>query len=241
MISVLVGEGTSLSNLQEGIKGTGLDIALLDDFGFGHSADGAYIVSPGAETSYPFHTQTNIRAMRPSRLQKIQHMRYVAAWEEPPTSCATGVSSQIADSLEGYLRRLIADSSDEIFMDGMESRLSAGLKHLIGIAGRFAVSEIRSLMDSGELDIETIGEILRVLGAYDDQASHTSRLSILLDYLESHDPRIRDAALLGLASLDDTSAICALKKALEKEPVAELREDLQEILRQLLLVECLNF
>jgi hypothetical protein len=166
---------------------------------------------------------------------------YVANWMEPVAVGSTGlinIAPQTEEAIRGHLERFIAFSSDEVFLDGMESRLSCGLKYLLGLRGDATIRAIRSLMDSGSVNVEAVGEILRVLGDLDDRTTHCSRLSVLLECLKSPDSRIRDAASLGIASLDDPSALQEVEEAVEKEKIPELRQDLQLVIDQLHAGQC---
>ena len=59
------------------------------------------------------------------------------------------------------------------------------------------------------------------------------RLWLLQRCLFCSSPSVRDGALLGLASMDDTSAIYSLRKAIERESYVELKEDMMKVLKQL--------
>jgi hypothetical protein len=51
--------------------------------------------------------------------------------------------------------------------------------------------------------------------------------------LGSRSSRIRDGAVLGLAFLDDAAAIPYLRQVIDREPVKELRADMEQVLAQL--------
>lgn len=169
---------------------------------------------------------------------------YVAPWREPVAEGSTGLinnTPQTEEAIRSHLDRFIVLSADEVFLDGMESRLSYGLKHLLGVGGNSVIQAIRILMDSGDVHVEAVGEILRVLGDFDDLTTYRSRLSLLLDCLSSPDSRIRDAASIGIASLDDPSALHDVEEAVKREPIEELRNDLQLVVDQLRAGQCRPF
>jgi hypothetical protein len=166
---------------------------------------------------------------------------YVASCMGPVAEGSTGlinIGPQTEETIRGNLDWLIAQSAHEVFFDGMESRLSYGLKQLMGVSGNATIRVIRSLMESGELNAEQVGEILRVLGDFDDPATHRSRLSVLLDSLRSPDSRVRDAASIGIASVDDPLALRDVEAAVEREQIPQLREDLQLVVDQLRAGQC---
>ena len=166
---------------------------------------------------------------------------YVVPWIEPFAQGSTGISNdtpQAEEVIRDHLDRLFALSAEEVFVDGMESRLSFGLKHLLGMGGIATIRVVCSLMNTATLNAEVIGEVLRVLGDFEDSTTHLSRLSVLLDCLKSRDSRIRDAASIGIASLDDVAALQAVEKAVEWESIPELRKDLQLVVDQLRAGQC---
>jgi hypothetical protein len=172
---------------------------------------------------------------------QLLEMYYVATWREPLAEGSTGlmdIGPLTEEAIRSHLDWIIALSADEVFFDGMESRLSFGLKHLLGVGGNATIQAIRSLIDSGSVNVEAVGEILRVFGDFDDRTTHLSRLSVLLECLRSRDSRIRDAASIGIASLDDPSALKEVEEAVEREPILDLRQDLQLILDQLRAGQC---
>jgi hypothetical protein len=168
-------------------------------------------------------------------------LNFVAPWRDPVAEGSTGlivVGPQTEEVIKRHLERILELSADEVFFDGMESRLSFGLKHLLAVGGNSGIQAIRFQMDSGSVNAEAVGEILRVLGDFDDRRTQCSRLSLLLDCLKSPDSRIRDAASIGIASLDDPSALLDVEDAAEKEPFEELRKDLQLVVDQLRAGRC---
>ena len=161
---------------------------------------------------------------------------YVVPCIEPFAQGSTGSSNdtpQAEEVIKDHLDRLIALSAEEVFFDGMESRLSFGLKRLLGAGSIAAIRVIRSRLNSRRLNAEVTGEILRVLGDFEDLTTHQGRLSVLLECLGSEDSRIRDAASIGIAAMDDPSALQEVEKAVEFERLPELKEDLQLVVDQL--------
>ena len=143
----------------------------------------------------------------------------------------------LEEQLLGYFIKLVREAADEVFFDGMESVFSQHMNSAIGEYGDAAVHAIQRLLSSRKADAETAGEILRQMGSIGDPPTHRSRLNILTDQLKSPDPRIRDAASLGLAALDDPTAIGEVQKALASESSSRLRGNLRLVLDQLQLTQ----
>lgn len=76
-------------------------------------------------------------------------------------------------------------------------------------------------------------EALRQVGCMNDKKTHSARRSLLEHSLESPDMRIRDAASIGIETMEDPAAIPALKRAIENEQVGWLRQYLEDIMNQL--------
>ena len=149
-------------------------------------------------------------------------------------------STQLEDSelllqrrLVDYFDRLVQEAANEVFYDGMESAFSHGLTQAVQAYGNNAVNAIGMLLSWDRTNAEAAGEILRQMGSMEDPTTHHSRLATLIERLQSPDPRIRDAASLGLASLDDPIAIDFVRKALNQESSHQLQKNLKLVLNQL--------
>ena len=129
--------------------------------------------------------------------------------------------------------RLFADASDEVFEDGMESMFSQKLTGAIDSFGDPAINAIDRLLESNSANAEVAGEILRQLGSVEDRRTHHTRLKTLIRNLWAVDPRIRDAASLGIAALDDPDALGAVQMALDQEQSPHLQRNLRLVVAQL--------
>ena len=149
------------------------------------------------------------------------------------STSSDGYSSHLRIYIVEHLMETVRIASEEVFVDGMESVLSEGLSMLIETYGDIAVSAVEHVLGLYYDRAEIVGESLRQLGQIEDPQTHRSRLTALVAHLDSSDPRVRDAANLGLAALDDPKAIKALKYALERESSPQLRSNLELVLVQL--------
>ena len=205
---------------------------LMDDWQGFRSQPRILVSHPGVDTNLPAPLVSPVFAgqILPAALY------YVFSWVDPFAEGSTGLikdSPQAEKAVRDHLDRLVALSAGEVFFDGMESRLSYGLKHLLGVGGIVTIRVIRSLLNSESLNAEEVGEMLRVLGDFEDSVTHCGRLSLLLDCLRSRSSRVRDAASIGIASLDDSSALQEVEAAAKNETLNELRQDLQMVVDQL--------
>ena len=153
-----------------------------------------------------------------------------------PTS-ATGSAINRELLLEAVLVRklelCVREARDEQFVDGMDSEFASRIHDSIMKHGSVAVwAWERVMLKTGNAN-ETGEELLRQLGLLYDPATHGSRLRVLVDSLALSDPRMRDAAGLGLSFLDDVSALPKLRAAFDVEKNTWLRRNLNLVIDQL--------
>ena len=131
------------------------------------------------------------------------------------------------------IKELFSKFQDEIFEDGMESEFSKELIKLIVKYDEQALDELTIHILNKDVNEEIASDALRWLGRIEHTSSYNKRLWLLERSLFSFSARIRDAAAVSLASLDDPHAIRFIQIAIEKEPYAELCEDMQQVVAQL--------
>lgn len=153
-----------------------------------------------------------------------------------PTENATikQESNELDLSLHNSIAHAFNAARDEEFHDGFDSRFSESISQFIWDFGVAAVLVIEKILESPSSTDETTEETLRQLGKIEDARTHATRLVLLLRELGSPNPRIRDAASIGIADLDDPSAIPFLRRAIEAEQTGWLRTNLDLTLSQLL-------
>jgi len=127
--------------------------------------------------------------------------------------------------------RLFINAGEEHFEDGMESRFTRGLDLLVARFGSAAFIPLDSLIRNGNTAVA--GEALRWVGRVEHEESYKVRLDMLTDNLSHEDAGVRDAASLGIASIDDPVAIPKLKEAIKKEQCEELQRNMSLVLEQL--------
>jgi hypothetical protein len=124
----------------------------------------------------------------------------------------------------------------------MESDFSRAVVSLVNSYGHAAVWAIDNILQSGQASVEVAEEALRWLASVDHPGSYKYRWGIVQKSLRSPSARIRDAAGLGLAAMDDPIAIGALEEAIASETSAEIREGFQLVLNQLIqTARCRSF
>jgi hypothetical protein len=172
-----------------------------------------------------------------NNLARVTRMLQIDAWikesETRNARCSTVRLVRTYTDADLAIQRILDLAGDEIFEDGIETEFSRALGAFVKNHGNQALDAITHLIISENINEDILSEALRWLGRIDHAQSHKRRLWLLERCLQHSSARVRDAASLGLASLDDAHAIPYLKQAIELERVLELREDLKQVLEQL--------
>ncbi|MCX5826295.1 MAG: HEAT repeat domain-containing protein [Deltaproteobacteria bacterium] len=149
-------------------------------------------------------------------------------WAESAT-----VKKKQEKEFESEIWALFEAANDEIFEDGIESRFSKDLIKLIITFGNDAVTFITDSIISGHANPEVASEALRWIGRMNHPQSYSNRLWLLESCLNCASSKMRDGAILGLASMDNPNAIPYIKNAMEREYLVELKQDMQQVIDQL--------
>lgn len=154
----------------------------------------------------------------------------VACQTTPATSATSPTNDSFAvKQFDAVFRR----ATEERFEDGMESEFSQELESLVRSYGLSSKGILSLLLADESVSPRVWGEAMRSLGRMDDPTSREARLWILENGLIARSAVIRDGAVLGLASMNDSNAIPYLEKAVRSEKLSGLRADMQEVLVQL--------
>ena len=137
-------------------------------------------------------------------------------------------------------RNHVHQAQGENFTDGTNSTFSDRIHQSIREHGPIAVRIWEQIIDETGNAYETGEEFLRQLGILRDHPSHEARLQTLANRLQHPDPRIRDAAGLGLSFLDDARALPMLKDAHNREEEPWLKRNFAQVIEQLEPGECPN-
>jgi hypothetical protein len=146
-------------------------------------------------------------------------------------ACATAPARN-PDAIARF-RAAFNRARDERFEDGMESEFSNELESLMVTYGSTAKDILSLLLEDESVSERVWGEAMRSLGRFGDRPSREARLWVLEKGLTSSSAFVRDGAALGLASMDDPSAIPYLQRAISSEELEGLRADMQDVLLQL--------
>ena len=145
-----------------------------------------------------------------------------------------GVDHQIESVILFTLHSLLKNSHEEVYEDGMDSELSRKLHAMIRGFGTPCVTILGRLLELNSTNAEVASEVLRQVGLLEHPQSHSSRLKLLVAALKFGDPRLRDAASIGLSSMEDPAAIVDLEKAISVENSVVVKRNLILVLDQFL-------
>lgn len=139
----------------------------------------------------------------------------------------------VAENLYSKVLSLFAAARAVDFEDGIHTDFSRALVRLIEQLGNSAVEVVASIILREKANPAVSAEALKWISHIDQPKSYAFRLWLLEKSLQSPLTIVRDAALLGVASLDDQHSIPAINDAISREACPELREDLIQVLKQL--------
>lgn len=148
-----------------------------------------------------------------------------------PTTAAA--RSELLDrEVEGVLAR----ARDEVFEDGVQSRLSRDLSDFIDRTGALGVAALahRIQVHNAGRDEHAAAEALRCIGRSTDARTHHVRLSLLEECLFDESMLLRDAAMLGLESLGEAHAAPYLRQAAEREQYGPLKREMLDLAGELI-------
>ena len=155
-----------------------------------------------------------------------------SAWLSPNETKIAKPELDLEDLLVDILNKLFRNSLDETFEDGMDSSFGDSLNRIVLAYGRSAIHALRIVMHMN-MDGEVVEEALRQIGRMKDVRTHYHRLALLEHKLASPNSRTRDAALIGIESMDDPAAISSLQRAISREKYGRLQQNIKAVLDQL--------
>jgi hypothetical protein len=128
---------------------------------------------------------------------------------------------------------LFCSAAHEGFENGMEGELRAALNAKLQEHGIQTIRAIIRIILDGQMKPSVITEVLQWLGIVNHPESYEMRLWLLEKQLKNPSRWIRDGAALGLLSMKSPNAIPYLRDAIAQENIADLREDMEDILHRL--------
>ena len=139
----------------------------------------------------------------------------------------------IPREVEEQLEHLCLAAHDDQFEPGVESRFSKALQRLCAYYPVGVLQFLRTRLTDDDASPEVLSEILQWSSRQETGVIRALVIDLIVTGLHHASSLVRDAAALALAYLDEHAAVAYLQKAIERETVPELREDLKDLLRSL--------
>lgn len=155
---------------------------------------------------------------------------------EHPTIDRSASSSMPVEKpkvLTAELQRIFFAAREEVFEDGMDSVFSRQLVNFMERHSRLAIDILSDLLILEQVNAEVAGEALRHVGYIEHAPTRLVRRRLLEHCLFGSSARVRDGAILGIAAMDDPKSIPYVEQAVERERIAELQDDMRDVLEQL--------
>jgi len=150
---------------------------------------------------------------------------------ENTTTEQAGVSDH--EVLLRDIQLLFRNAAYEDFEFGIESGFVRSLESMVAEHGIKAVEAMAHIILTRKATDRVISEALRWLGEVDHPESYLLRLVLLVTCLRDPSRWVRDGAALGLEDMNDRRAIPALRAAVAREPIHELRKDIESVLQRI--------
>mgnify|MGYP003381382408 CR=1 FL=1 len=165
----------------------------------------------------------------PNYLAGSSRRRNEAEYSESNTA-VTECDPELFDQVQ----TLFDHGASEFFQDGLNSQFSRSLISLLATHRGAALQAVAQYLFTGSAKPDVKSEALRWIAEYRDSATAHESLRILRRSLLDSSPRVRDGAILGLASIDDPRALPLLREARQAEGVAELGRLIDSVVEQLI-------
>ena len=128
---------------------------------------------------------------------------------------------------------ILLQAMEEVFEDGVESRLSRDIESLIRECGIAAIDALRQIGVDDEARPSVIAEVLRTLGRFEDDATREARFKVLSHFLGHRSPVVRNGAFIGLSETEDQRAVAAIRQALAQERNRDLKRFMEKTLTRM--------
>ena len=143
------------------------------------------------------------------------------------------IQALVDDDLAEQVHQIFRSAELESFDFGRESIFSRQIVDFVKEQGKKAVSALDDFVAESRWNPELVAESLLWLGDMNDPATHETRRGLLLGTLTNKSIVIRADAITALKFMGDLQTIPHLRRALDREPVPELKLDLIDAIKYL--------
>ena len=131
----------------------------------------------------------------------------------PARLASSTAQAEKPEVLTEELQRIFFAAREEVFEDGMDSVFSRRLVNFMERHSRLGIDILSDLLILGHVNAEVAGEALRHVGHIEHVPTRLERRRLLERCLFDASARVRDGAILGLASMDDPESIPYIEQA----------------------------
>lgn len=131
--------------------------------------------------------------------------------------------------IERELECLFVAAIEEQFEGGVESEFVRNLSDLLASSPLKLLRLLRIRLDETRLPAEVLAEVMQWLGEQEQEPIRERVVSLLMFGLDHTSSLVRDAGALALGQLEGSNALVHLERAITKETVPELREDMRDL------------
>lgn len=135
--------------------------------------------------------------------------------------------------IQAKLEAMLVAALHDIIEDGKSNAVTERLPDLFLRDFNAIVPPLMALIENARTPPIIAAELLKEVGRIRDAPSHEIRRWLLERALNMSSPFVRDGAGLGLARMADPAALRYLRRAIETEPNADTRADLQLVVDEL--------
>jgi hypothetical protein len=160
--------------------------------------------------------------------------------ESAATQIMTGTTAEsstefreLTPELTAKLDAMLDEARHAIIEDGMYNPINERLPDLVAQDFNTVIPALLSAIEAKRTTPMVAAEVLKELGGVRNVSSHGMRRWVLERALRSPWPFTRDGAGLGLARLSDPTTMQALRRAVENEPNAQIKADLQLVVDEM--------
>jgi hypothetical protein len=140
---------------------------------------------------------------------------------------------ETSQGLESSILELLELAELVEFEDGMENTFTRKVAALVAKNSSVAVEMLGTTILGPGVGSEIAAQTLLCLGRIEEDASYLARSWVLQRALFSPSAEVRDAATVGLSSLNDAHAAVSLTRAIEMERIRDLKIDMERVLSYL--------
>jgi hypothetical protein len=159
-------------------------------------------------------------------------VRELAPWTRAPQRSTVDDSAATRSRLhvervKARVTELVRKHRDEIFESGMDSALGRSSQRLFRQEPNWVTAAISDLIVARTISEEGICEMLRAIARIPNVEPRQRELMNWA--LQSPSAKLRDAAILGLAQMEDTRSLPMLERAIRTERLPELKRDMERL------------